>query len=93
MIDSGSLFSIFLLGRIMDIACCMKIVFISLKVCYISFLVTSNFFPKIFIDGMCVVALALAMVTINGCTFQPLLVFIFKTYVEGLWLIFRYSCG
>ena len=33
-----------------------------------------NFSFKIFIEGMCVVALAPAVMTINGFTFHPLLV-------------------
>ena len=33
-----------------------------------------NFSSKIFIEGMCVVALAPAVLTINGSTFHPLLV-------------------
>ena len=33
-----------------------------------------NFSSKIFIEGMCVVALALALMTISGSTFHPLLV-------------------
>ena len=33
-----------------------------------------NFSSKIFIEGMCVVALAHAVMIINGSTFHPLLV-------------------
>ena len=32
-----------------------------------------NFSPKIFIEEMCVVALAPAIITINGLTFHPML--------------------
>ena len=49
------------------------IVLISLKVCLIFFFGILNLSSKIFIERMCVVALALAMMTINGFTFHPLL--------------------
>ena len=68
------MFSSFLLCRIIDIACCFAMVLISLKVCLIVFNDIFSFSPKIFIDGMCVVALVLVVMTINGCTFYPLLV-------------------
>ena len=73
-IGSGSLFSNLLLCRIIDIACCIAIVLILLKVCLIVFSGILNFSSKIFIEGMCVVARAPAMMTINGSTFNPLLV-------------------
>ena len=60
--------------RIIDIACCIAMVLISLKVCLIVFSGILNFCSKIFIEGMCVVALALAVMTINDSTFHPLLV-------------------
>ena len=63
-----------LLCRIIDIACCIAMVLISLKVCLIVFSSLLNFSSKIFIEGMCVVALAHAVMTINGSTFHPLLV-------------------
>ena len=72
--DSGSLFSNLLLCRIIDIACCIAMVLISLKVCLIVFFGILNFSSKIFIEEMRVVALALAVMTINGSTFHPLLV-------------------
>ena len=59
--------------RIIDIACCIAMVLISLKVCLIVFLGTLNFSSKIFIEGMCAVALAPAVMTINGSTFHLLL--------------------
>ena len=71
---SGSLFSSLLLCRIIDIACCIAMVLVSLKVCLKVFSGILNFSSKIFIEGMCVVALAPAMMTINGSTFHPLLV-------------------
>ena len=71
---SGSLLSSFLLCRIIDIACCITMVLISLKVCLMVFSGILNFSSKIFIEGMYVVALAPAVMTINGSTFHPLLV-------------------
>ena len=69
---SSSLFSSFLLCRIIDIACCIAMVLISLKVCLIVFSSILNFLSKIFIEGMCVVALALVVMTINGSMeFRP----------------------
>ena len=44
--------------RIIDIACCIAMVLISLKICLIVFFGILNFFSKIFIEEMCVVALA-----------------------------------
>ena len=70
---SGLLFSSLLLYRIIDIACCIAMVLISLKVCLIVFSSILNFSSKIFKE-MCVVALAPAVMTINGSTFHPLLV-------------------
>ena len=73
-IHSGSLFSSLLLCRIIYIACCIAMVLISLKICLIVFSGILNFSSKIFIERMCVVALALAVMTISGSTFHPLLV-------------------
>ena len=72
-IGSGSLFSSLLLCRIMDIACCIAMVLISLKVYPIVFFDILNFSSRIFIEDMCVVALAYAVMTINGSTFHLLL--------------------
>ena len=72
--SSGSLFSNLLLCRIIDIVCCIAMVLISLKVCLMVYFRTLKFSSKIFIERMCVVALALAVMTINGSTFHPLLV-------------------
>ena len=71
---SDSLFSSLLLCRIVDIACCIAMVLISPKVCLIVFSGILNFSSKIFIEGMCVVALTFAVMTINGSTFHLLLV-------------------
>ena len=54
--SSGSLFSNLLLCRITNIACCIAMMLISLKVCLIVFPGILNFSFKIFIEGMCVVA-------------------------------------
>ena len=94
--DSGSLFSSLLLCRIIDIACCIAMVLISLKDCLIVFSGILNFSSKIFIEGMCVVALAPTVMTINGSTFHPLLVML-SSIVHPLfhqpliykWLIFQ----
>ena len=74
--SSGSLFSSFLLCRIIDIAwlCCMAMVLISLQVCLIVFSGILNFSSKIFIEEMCVVALIPTVMTINGSTLYLLLV-------------------
>ena len=61
------------LYRILDIACCIAMVLISLKVCLIVFSGILNFSSKIFIEGMCVVALAPTVMTISDSTFHPLL--------------------
>ena len=63
-----------LLCIIIDIACYIAMVLISVKVCLIFFSGILSFSSKIFIEGMCVVALAPTMMTINGSTFHPLLV-------------------
>ena len=60
-------------------ACCIVMVFILLKVCLIVFSGILNFSSRIFIDGMCVVALAPTVMTINGSTFHPLLVMLSKS--------------
>ena len=52
----------------------MAIILISLKVFSMDFLGISNFSLIIFVDGMCMDALAPAVMTINGSTFHPLLV-------------------
>ena len=75
--NSGSLFSSLLLCRTIDIAYCIAMVLISLKVCLIVFSGILNFSSKIFIKGMCVVALTPVVMTINGSTFHPLLVMLY----------------
>ena len=74
---SGSFFSSLLLCRIIDIACCIAMVLISLKVCLMIFYGILNFSSKFFIKDMCVVALPLAIMTINSSTFHPLFAMLF----------------
>ena len=73
-IGRDSLFSNLLLCRIIDIACYIAMVLISMKVCLIVSFGILNFSSKIFIEGVCVVALVPTMMTISGSTFHPLLV-------------------
>ena len=55
-------------------ACCIAMVLMSMKVCFkVSFGIL-NFSSNILIEGVCVVALAPAVMTISGSTFHPLLV-------------------
>ena len=72
-IGSGSLFSIFMLCKIMDIACCMAMTLIASNVYLKLNLWILNVFPILSIGGICVVALAPAMTTTSGYTFQPML--------------------
>ncbi|KAG0597390.1 hypothetical protein M758_UG334300 [Ceratodon purpureus] len=76
---------ILLLWRRIDMAYCMAIVFMFLKV----FLMVGKGILKLstssFIDGMCVVALAPAVMTIGGSTFHPLAVIL---AINGLYLWF-----
>ena len=67
------MFSIFLLCKIIDIAWCVTMVSISLKVFLIDGSGILNFSSIIFIKGMWDVALAPAIITISGSTFHPLL--------------------
>ena len=73
------MFSSLLLCRIIDIACCIAMVLISMKVCLIISFGILNFSSKIFIEGVCVIALVPAMMTISGSTFHPLLVMLFTS--------------
>ena len=57
-VGSGSLFSILLLCRIMDIAYCMAITLISSNVCLMFILGILNIASIFFMEGVCVVALA-----------------------------------
>ena len=71
-IGSGLLFSILLLCRIMDTTCWMAMMLIATNVYLILSLGILNVVSIFSIEGMCVVALALVVMIINGSTFQPL---------------------
>ena len=94
-----SLFSNLLLCRIIDIACCIAMMLISMKVCLIVSFGILNFSSKIFIEGVCVVALAPVVMTISGSTFHPLLVMlsisgwyfsILRVMISGEYLSLQY---
>ena len=87
------MFSIFLLCRIIDPACCMAMVLISLNVCLMVVSGILRFVSRSFIEGMWVVPLALAVMTMSGSIFQPnsAMLFIGGWY---LWILFIIvSCG
>ena len=99
-IGIGSLFSTPFLCEIIDMACCVAIMFISLKVFLIACSGTLNFVSRIFIDGICDVALAPAHITISGSIFQPLFIIfsingwyfsIFAIIVSGKNLSLQYA--
>ena len=73
-IGSGSLFSILFLCRIMGIAYCMVMTLISSNVYLMLSLGILNVVSIFFIEGVCVVVLAPAVVTISEFTFHPLLI-------------------
>ena len=72
--NSGSLFSILLLCKFINTACCIAMEIILLKVYLMEFLSILNISLMIFIEGMCIVALAPIVMTISDSTFHPLLV-------------------
>ena len=55
----------------MDIAYCMAMVLMFLKVLRMAGIGSLNLSSSIFIDGMCVAALAPAVITMSGSIFQP----------------------
>ena len=67
----GWLFSIFLLCRIIDPACCMAMVLISLNVFLMAVSGILKFVSRISIEGVWVVPLAPAVMTMSGSTFHP----------------------
>ena len=73
-IGSGSFFSILLLCKIIDIAYCMAMTLISSNVCLILNLGILNVSSILSIEGLCVAALAPAMMIISGSTFHPQLI-------------------
>ena len=79
----------------MDIAYCMAITLISSNVCLMFTLGILYITSIFFIEGMCVVALALAVMTSSGSIFQPLFIML---SINGLYFfcfpgysIIRYS--
>ena len=62
---SGSLFSIILLYRIMDISYCMAMTLIASNVFLMLCLGILNVASMLFMDGICVAALAPDVMTIN----------------------------
>ena len=69
----GSLFSILLLCINMDIAYCMVMTWIALNVFLMLCLRVLNVVSMLSIEGICVAALALDVMTISGFILQPLL--------------------
>ena len=69
-------------------AYCMAIVFMFLKVCLMDAIGILNLSSRIFIDGMCVAALAPAVITMSGSIFQPLAAML---SISGLYLLILVS--
>ena len=69
-------------------AYCMAIVFMFLKVCLMDAIGILNLSSSIFIDGMCVAALAPAVITMSGSIFQPLAAML---SISGLYLLILVS--
>ena len=84
-IGSDSLFSILLFCRIMDMAYCMAMTLSSSNVCLMFISGILNMNSIFFIEGVCVVALAPAVMTISGSTFHPLLIIL---SISGLYYLF-----
>ena len=84
-IGSGSLFSTLLLCRIIDIAYCMAMMLISSNVYSMLSLGTLRVISILSIEGICVAALAHAVMTINEFAFHPLLIILF---INGLYFLF-----
>jgi hypothetical protein len=82
---SGWWFSILLLWRRIDMAYFIAIVLIFLKVFLMVGIGILNLFSSDFIDGMCVVALAPAVIMIRGSTFHPLAAIL---SINGLYFLF-----
>jgi ABC-type siderophore export system fused ATPase/permease subunit len=82
---SGWWFSILLLWRRIDMAYFIAIVLMFLKVFLMVGIGILNFFSSDFIDGMCVVALAPAVIMIRGSTFHPLAAIL---SINGMHLLF-----
>ena len=81
-------FLISFLCRIIDIACCIAMVLMSMKVCLIVSIGILSFSSKKFIEGVSVVALAPAVMTTSGSSigdviYKWLVFFSLTSY--GLW--------
>ena len=83
----------FHLCRIIDPACCMAILFISLNVCLMVDSGSSNFVSRSFTDGVCVVPLAHIAMTMSGSTFHPKLLMSFSSGWYFWFLFSIISCG
>ena len=73
-------------------AYCMAMVFMFLKVCRMEAIGILNLSSSIFIDGMCVAALAPAVITMSGSIFQPLAA-IFSINALYLLVLVSSVCG
>jgi hypothetical protein len=82
---SGWWFSILLLWRRIDIAYCIAMVLIFLKVFLMVAIGILKLVSSAFIDGMWAVALAPAVMTISGSIFHPLEAML---AISGLYLLF-----
>ena len=70
----GSLFSNLLLCKIIDMACCIaNMVFMSMTVSFVVLFGIFNCSSNILIEGLCIFAIASAVMTSTGSTFHPLL--------------------
>jgi hypothetical protein len=65
-------------------AYCMAMVLMFLKVFLMAGIGSLNLSSSIFIDGVCVVALAPVVITMSGSIFQPLIVML---SIRGLYLL------
>ena len=68
-------------------ACCIAMVFMSMKVFFKVFFRILNFSSNILIKGVCIVALAPAVMTISGSIFHPLLLMLSRS--DWYFSIFR----
>ena len=79
--------SIFLLCSIIDPACCMAMVLIFLNMCLMVDFGILSFVSRSSIEGVCVVPLTPAVMTMSGSTLQPRFMMLF---IRGLyfWILF-----
>ena len=69
----GSLFSNLLLCKIIDMACCIAMVFMSMMVSFVVLFGIFNCSSNILIEELCVFAIAPAVMMSTSSTFHPLL--------------------